>query len=176
MSNQVMKVDIFVFLEISKKIILCSPFTELELLQKREEVSLSLFPNMAILSKFNKMIMMMKVFFSSSNSGVLQDLWSVHLPFQFEYIYHLTYAAFTQLTQLCLEVQGDLQVSVASDSQRGSIGVIFNFPSHHFLFLLGSRKIGYQLILGCQGYFATSSMRSHSITQVIILVAPRLTF
>ena len=94
MSNQVMKVDIFVFqYQRYPKKILCSPFTELGFCKK---VMVPLLP------KYGNSVKIEQndhddegLLFLNQSSSKLLMLWSVHLPFQFEYIYHLTYAAFT---------------------------------------------------------------------------------
>ena len=77
--------------EISKKI-LCSPFTELGCCKKV----------MPLLPKYGNSVKIEQndhddegLLFLNQSSSKLLMLWSVHLPFQFEYIYHLTYAAFT---------------------------------------------------------------------------------
>ena len=82
MSNQVMKVDIFiVFQQRYPKRFFVLLSQNLDAAKK----CCHSYPNMAILSKLTKMIMMMKVSSSSSSTKLLR-LWSVHLPFQFEYL------------------------------------------------------------------------------------------
>ena len=81
--------------EISKKI-LCSPFTELGFCKK---VMVPLLPKYGNSVKIEQNDHddegLLQLLFLNQSSSKLLMLWSVHLPFQFEYIYHLTYAAFT---------------------------------------------------------------------------------
>ena len=94
MSNQVMKVDIFVF--------------QYQRYPKRFFVLLSQNLGSAkkvmvpLLPKYGNSVKIEQndhddegLLFLNQSSSKLLMLWSVHLPFQFEYIYHLTYAAFT---------------------------------------------------------------------------------